>query len=366
MTPLMVREPNVLFSKSQQPWLISLRRTLFPNMGSGIVSLLLLTGLLWAGWSLVSWGILHAVFRADSQVCRAASGACWGIISEKARLIVMGRYPLEEQWRMVLGTLVLAAGVLCVSHPLFWNGRGLIAALSSLAIMLALMAGGVAGLPAVGTDLWGGLPLTLLLTALGCLLAVPLGILFALGRRSSLPVLHAMCVAYIETVRGVPLIAWLFFGAFVLPLFLPAHWQIDPMLRIGACLMFFSAVYLAEVFRGGLQAIPKEQYEAAHALSLTKFQTLRRVVLPQALRITIAPTVNIVISTLKNTALVSIVNLYDLTGTLKLALSDPEWHIFFAEAYIFVSTIYLVLGIGIARYGRFLESRNVVDHRSKP
>ncbi len=347
---------------SPSAWFPRLRRTFFPDAVSAVVTLAGLALLLWGAWALVSWGLLHAVFAPDNQACRAASGACWGVIPEKYRLILLGRFPYEAQWRPVLGTVLMVGGVLCVASPRFWNLKGLAIFGAAVAAMVVLMAGGLFGLDRVGTDLWGGLPLTVLLSVLGCLLAVPLGLLLALGRRSQLPVLRVVCVAYIETVRGIPLIAWLIFASFVLPLFLPPAWQVDLMLRVGASIVLFAAAYLAEVFRGGLQAIPLGQYDAAHALGLNRFQTLGRVVIPQAMRMTLAPTVSIVIGVLKDTALVSIVNLYDLTGTLKLALSNPDWQIFFVEAYIFVALIYLALGIGISRYGRFLESHNVIAH----
>ncbi len=345
------------------PWAMRVRRTFFADVPSTLVSVAGLGLIAWAAVALFSWGIVHAVFAPDNQACRAASGACWGIVPEKYRLIVLGRYPYDEQWRAVVGTVLMTGGVLGLALPRFWNVKGLALFAATLAAMLVLMAGGLFGLRPVETDLWGGLPLTMLLSVLGCLLAVPLGMLLALGRRSTLPVVRMVCVAYIETVRGIPLIAWLIFASFVLPLFLPPTWQVDLMLRVGAAIVLFAAAYLAEVFRGGLQAITRGQYEAAHALGLSKFQTLSRVIIPQALRLTLGPTINIVIGLLKDTALVSIVNLFDLTGSLKLALSSPDWQIFFVEAYIFVSAIYLALGIGISRYGRFLESHNTIARR---
>jgi general L-amino acid transport system permease protein len=189
------------------------------------------------------------------------------------------------------------------------------------------------------------------------MLGVPLGIALALGRRSRLPVVSWLATGYIELVRGLPLITLLFFGAFVLPLILPPQWRMDPMLRIGICLTMFSAAYLAEVFRGGLQAVTRGQYEAAHALSLTKWQTLTSVVLPQALRITIAPTTSLFIGAVKDTSLVAIVNIYDLTGTLRLAMGDAEWRPYFVELYIMVSAVYLTIGLSLAWYGRYLERR---------
>jgi general L-amino acid transport system permease protein len=199
--------------------------------------------------------------------------------------------------------------------------------------------------------------LTLLLAAVSTMVAFPVGIVLALGRRSRLPLVRWFCIGYIELIRGMPLITLLFFGAFVLPLLLPAQWRMDMMARIAICLTLFSSAYLAEVFRGGLQAVVKGQYEAAQALGITPWQALNHIVLPQALRITIGPMASNFIGAVKDTSLVAIVNIYDMTGALKLAMSDPDWRPYFVEMYIVVSAIYLVIGISIAQYGRFLERR---------
>lgn len=241
--------------------------------------------------------------------------------------------------------------------PRFFGRAGMAMLLAGLTGFGALMAGGVAGLAPVPSDLWGGLPLTLFLAVIACLAGVPLGILLALGRRSSLPLIRILCTGFIEAVRGVPLITLLFFGAFVLPMLVPAQWRVDPMVRIAVCLAAFSAAYLAEVFRGGLQAVPQGQVMAAQAMGFTRVQVLRHVVLPQALRVTIAPTVSNFIGAVKDTSLVAIVNIYDITGSLKMAMSDPHWIAYFVEMYMVVCAVYLLIGLGIARYGRFLESR---------
>ena len=221
----------------------------------------------------------------------------------------------------------------------------------------ALMWGGVFGLTSVGTDLWGGLPLTLFLTVMACRVAMPMAVLLALGRRSNMLVFKGLCTGFIELVRGVPLITFLFFGVFVLPLALPASWRTDPMLRIAICLIIFRAAYLAEIVRGGLQSITKGQYEAAHALGLNKFQTITRVILPQALRVSIPPTTSSFLGALKDTSLVAVVNIYDMTGALKLAMGDAQWKPFFTEMYVVVAGIYLFLGLCITGYGRYLERR---------
>jgi general L-amino acid transport system permease protein len=333
------------------------RQTLFGDRPSAIVSTVLLLGIAWALWQALRWGVLNAVVRPDAAACRLADGACWGVLVEKARLVVLGRFPQGEQWRPILGSLLLLGCVGAAAHPRCFGKVGLALMLGGVISFAVLMAGGIFGLTPVGSDLWGGLPLTLLLAVISLLIGVPLGITLALGRRSKLPAVKWLSTTYIELVRGLPLITLLFFGAFVLPLLFPPQWRMDPMLRIGICLVMFAAAYLAEVFRGGLQAVTRGQYEAAHALGLNKWQTLTRIVLPQALRITIAPTASLFIGTVKDTSLVSIVNVYDLTGTLRLAMGDAEWRPFSVEMYVMVSAIYLTIGLSIASYGRYLERR---------
>jgi general L-amino acid transport system permease protein len=333
------------------------RHTLFGDVPSAIVSSVLLLLLGWAAFEALRWGVFDAILQPDAAACRAADGACWGVIVEKARLVLLGRFPPGEQWRPILGSVLLLGCVGAAAHPRCFGRVGFALMVGGVTAFGILMAGGIFGLPQVGTDLWGGLPLTLLLSLIALLVGVPLGIALALGRRSKLPAVKWLSTTYIELVRGLPLITLLFFGAFILPLLLPSEWRLDPMLRIGICLTMFCAAYLAEVFRGGLQAVTRGQYEASHALGLTKWQTLTRIVLPQALRITIAPTASLFIGTVKDTALVSIVNVYDLTGTLRLAMGDAEWRPYSVEMYIMVSAIYLAIGLSIAQYGRYLERR---------
>ncbi len=325
--------------------------------GTSLLSLTLLCAVLWIVWQFLAWAAFGAVIAPDAQACRASSGACWGVVVEKGALVMLGRFPQGEQWRPILGCALMLFALGAAAHPRFFGSKGLLLLVAGIASFGLLMAGGFFGLTTVSTELWGGLPLTLFLAVISCLLGVPAGIALALGRRSRLPALRWISTGYVELIRGVPLITLLFFGAFVLPLVLPPSWRFDAMLRIGVCLTMFSAAYLAEVFRGGLQAVVKGQYEAAHALGLTKWQSLNRVVLPQALRITIGPVANNFIGAVKDTSLVAIVNIYDMTGALKLAMSDPEWRPFFVEIYILVSSVYLVIGVGIAQYGRFLERR---------
>ena len=338
-----------LWARTRSAW--------FATPGSGLLSATLLLGLAYLLWRSLDWGVFHAMGGTDPVACRASVGACWAVVLDKHRLVLFGRYPPEEQWRPLIATGLLLCGVLVAALPHFFGRRGVALLVAALLLFVGLMGGGVGGMVAVGTDLWGGLPLTVFLTLVACLVGAPLAMLLALSRRSTLPVLRWFATAYIEMVRGVPLVTLLFFGVFVLPIVLPPNWGFDAMTRIAICLTLFVAAYLAEVFRGGLQSVAKGQGEAAHALGLTPRQALLRVILPQALRVTIAPTVNVFIGALKDTSLVMIVNIYDLTGALKLALSDAQWRPYFVEMYLFAGAIYLLMGLGLAVYGRFLERR---------
>ncbi len=341
----------------QIPFLKRLRSTLYPDALSGTLSTFLIVCTAWAIWKFLSWGWLNAETVPDADVCRRTLGACWGVVIEKHRLVFLGRFPFEEQWRPVVASVLLIVSVGLAALPRFFGKLGLGLLLAGLLGFTVLMRGGAFGLSPVSTELWGGLPLTLFLAVLACLVGMPLGIALALGRRSALPLLRGVCVGYIELVRGVPLITLLFFGAFVLPMLIPEQWRVDPMIRIGVCLIAFCAAYLAEVFRGGLQAVSQGQIHAAQAMGLSKLQTLRYVVLPQALRVAIAPTVSSFIGAVKDTSLVAIVNIYDMTGSLKMAMADSNWLQFFAEMYLTVCAVYLLIGLAISGYGRFLERR---------
>jgi general L-amino acid transport system permease protein len=275
----------------------------------------------------------------NSRAC-ARAGACWAFIHEKFRFILFGTYPYEEQWRPFFAVLIFLALILASCDRRLWGRRLVLLWLAGLAAVGVLMWGGVFGLSYVGTELWSGLPLTLIIAVVGIALAFPLAILLALGRRSRLPVVRTICVAYIELIRGVPLITVLFMASVMLPLFLPTGVTIDKLLRAQVALILFAAVYLAEVIRGGLQAIPRGQVEAADALGLGYWQRIRLIVLPQALALVIPPMVNIFIATFKDTTLVVIIGLFDLVGTLNASLSDANWRGSLVEAYVFAAVFY--------------------------
>lgn len=341
-----------------------LRANLFSTWYNSIVTLLLLYLLLQVIPGLVDWIFLSAVWTAaPPEVCRAASGACWAFIHEKYRLILFGTYPFAEQWRPTLAVAVFLALILASCNRLFWKPWLAVAWVVGLAAVAVLMYGGVLGLTLVPTTRWGGLPLTLMLATFGLAFGFPLGILMALGRRSNMPALRLLSVGYIELIRGVPLITVLFMAMVMFPLFLPQGVSINNLLRAQIGIILFASAYLAEVVRGGLQAIPKGQYEAADSLGLSYWQKTGLIILPQALRISIPPLVNTFIGFFKDTSLVLIIGLFDLVGAAKTALTDPAWRGFYRESYFFIAIIYFVFCFSMSKYSQYLEKKLNVGTR---
>ena len=316
----------------------------------------LLFAVIAAAVPLAKWAFIDAVWRPDPAACRAAHGACWGFVAEKYRLILFGTYSYEEQWRPAIATALLLGLWFASAFRSTWKPWLAIAWVAGLGAIGVLMRGGVLGLPYVENERWGGLILTLLLTTFGLALAFPLSILLALGRRSGLPAIRAICIAYVELVRGVPLISLLFMASVMLPLFLPEGVAIDKLLRAQIALVLFAAAYLAEVVRGGLQAIPRGQYEASSAIGLGYWAQMRFIVLPQALRIAVPALVNTFIGFFKDTSLVLVIGLFDLLSTIKLGLAEPAWSGFGVEAYLFAALVYFVFCFAISRYSRRFEN----------
>ena len=334
-----------------------LRQNFFGSWVSTLFTLLLLY-LLWRGLPpIIDWAFLDAVWRPDAKACREAEGACWGFIAEKHRFILFGTYPYEQHWRPGLASVILIGLWVFSAIRLFWKWWLLIVWVLGLTLIGTLMWGGILGLPYVENERWGGLILTLLLSTFGVALAFPLSILLALGRRSDMPVIRALCVGYIELIRGVPLISVLFMASVMLPLFLPSGVTIDKMVRAQLAIVMFAAAYLAEVVRGGLQAIPRGQYDAAHALALPYWRRTWLIILPQALRISVPPLVNTFIALFKDTSLVLIIGLFDLLSTIKISLTEPAWNGFGIEAYVFASLVYFAFCFAMSRYSKSFERR---------
>ena len=335
-----------------------LRANLFNSWLNALLTLAVLY-LLWRALPpFVDWAFLDAVWSApDSRACRAAKGegACWAFVAEKHRFILFGTYPYEEHWRPALAILVMLVLYTLSALRRFWRPALALVWLAGLVLVGVLMWGGVFGLRYVENERWGGLMLTLLLATFGLAIAFPLAILLALGRRSDMPLVRGFCVGYIELVRGVPLISLLFMASVMLPLFLPAGVSVDKLLRAQVAMILFAAAYLAEVVRGGLQALPHGQYEAADALGLGYWRKTALVVLPQALRISIPPLVNTFIGFFKDTSLVVIIGLFDLLTSIKVSLQEPAWSGFGVEAYLFASVVYFAFCYTMSRYSLGLE-----------
>jgi general L-amino acid transport system permease protein len=332
-----------------------LRENLFGSWASTTFTLLLLY-LVWKGLPpIIDWAFLDAVWRPDAKACREAEGACWGFIAEKHRFILFGTYPYEQHWRPGLASVILIGLWVFSAIRAFWRWWLLIVWVLGLALIGALMWGGILGLPYVENERWGGLILTLLLSTFGVAFAFPLSIVLALGRRSDMPVIRALCVGYIELIRGVPLISVLFMASVMLPLFLPSGVTIDKMVRAQLAIVMFAAAYLAEVVRGGLQAIPRGQYDAAHALALPYWRRTGLIILPQALRISVPPLVNTFIALFKDTSLVLIIGLFDLLSTVKISLTEPAWNGFGIEAYVFAALVYFAFCFAMSRYSKSFE-----------
>ncbi len=343
-----------------------MRKNLFGSVGNTVTTLVLLAFFAWALPHLLSKGVLNAVWTANADACQAARGhgACWGVIAEKYRVILFGRYPLDEQWRPELATAAMLGLVIASCMRAFWKPWLVLLWVAVLAFFFVLMGGGPFGLSKVETDRWGGLPLTIMLATLAIVCALPIAVLVALGRRSHLPAIRSLCVVYVELIRGVPLISVLFMASFMLPLFMPPGLTIDVLLRVLVGITLFSAAYMAEIVRGGLQAIPKGQVEAADTLGLSYWQTQRKIVLPQALAMVVPGMMNSFIALFKDTSLVTIVSLYELTGAMGLALNgDADWRPFKIEAYLFIGAIYFVFCFSMSRYSLWIESLLRRSHR---
>src|SRR5215813_1905459 len=342
------------------PVLRWMRANLFSSITSTITTLILVALLAKAIVNLVAWGILNAVWTVpgnDTNACRTArgTGACWAVIPEKYRFILFGTYPYDQQWRPALAVLVFIALFFFSTRRSFWRKELLLIWAGVLSLIGLLMWGGIPGLPFVSQERWGGLPVTLVLATFGLAFGFPLGILVALGRRSKLPAIRSLCVLYVELIRGVPLISLLFMASVMFPLFMPDGVNLDKLLRAQIAVVLYAGAYLAEVIRGGLQAVPRGQHEAADALGLSYWRKNRLIILPQAIRHVIPPLVNTFIAFFKDTSLVLIIGIFDLLTTAKTAIIDPVWQQFSVEVYLFVAAIYFVFCFAMSRYSKHLE-----------
>ncbi len=329
------------------------------NLFNGVFNSILTVVTLFFLWKVVPplfrWAFIDSAWHTTGQACRQAAGACWSVISMNYRFILFGFYPYEQQWRPFLAMMILFGLLFYSRDRTHWKKPLSYAWIIGLFTMGLLMKGGIFGLSSVESTQWGGLPLTLLLAVFGLTAAYPLGVILALGRRSKMPGVKVLCIVYIELIRGVPLISLLFMSSIIFPLFLPEGVTFNKILRAQAAIILFTAAYIAEVVRGGLQGMSRGQYEAAESLGLNYYMTMRLVILPQALKIVIPPTVSILISAFKDTSLVVIIALFDLLKTTQSVLSNPEWMGFSREAYVFIAILYFLGCFSMSNYSRRLE-----------
>ena len=336
-----------------------MKRNLFATPFDIALTLLIVLFLVWVVPPFLRWAVIDANFTATSREACTPGAACWGVVRSRFHQYLFGLYPTDQYWRIFLGAALLVAG--CVPLLLRNFPRKALYGVSFMIIypFVAgwLFEGGGPLQPVVDTPLWGGLFLTLLISIVGIVASFPIGIALALGRRSQMPVIKALCVSFIELVRGVPLVTVLFMASVMLPLFFPPGWSIDKVMRALIGVSLFSGAYMAEVIRGGLQAIPKGQYEAADALGLGFWQKMRLIILPQALRLVIPGIVNSFISLFKDTSLVFIMGLYDLLGIARLITTSQDWLGRDIESYIFAAFGFWIFCFAMSRYSQGLERR---------
>ena len=319
-----------------------------------------------AAWDGLGRGVCATVSQGGVQP-EGWSGACWAFLRAKFEIFMFGRYPIDERWRVMLVAamfVVLLVPLLIPRVP----RKGLNAILFFFVfpvVSFFLLVGGWFGLREVETSLWGGLLVTLVLSFVGISVSLPLGIVLALGRRSQMPVVKLLCVIFIETVRGVPLITVLFMASVMFPLFLPAGVNFDKFLRALVGVSLFASAYMAEGVRGGLQAIPKGQYEGADSLGLGYWQKMRLIVLPQALKLVIPGIVNTFIGLFKDTSLVSIIGMFDLLGIVRQNFSDSNWASPQTPmtGLVFAGFVFWLFCFGMSRYSLFMERRLDTGHK---
>ncbi|PTM95116.1 amino acid ABC transporter permease [Mycoplana dimorpha] len=354
-----------------------IHRNLFASWTDGALTLIAIAAIVYFLPPAIDWLFLSAVWSGpDRSVCLTVdqggllpsgwSGACWAYVNDRFIQFMFGSYPRDQLWRPLLVVAMFVALLIPMLLPKVPR-KGLNAILLLIAfpiVAYVLLLGGYFGLSHVETPLWGGLMVTLILSFVGIAISLPAGILLALGRRSKMPIVRTFAITFIELIRGVPLITVLFMASVLLPLFLQPGNNIDKFLRALIGVSIFASAYMAEVIRGGLQAIPKGQYEAADALGLNYFQKMTFVVLPQAIKLVIPGIVNTFIGMFKDTSLVTIISMYDLLGIVKASFGDSGWitPVTPLTGLIFAGFVFWLFCFGMSRYSAFVERRLDTSH----
>jgi general L-amino acid transport system permease protein len=356
--------PDLPPPSSQVGIIAWLRQNLFSSWLNTLLTLLAVYFLYTIIPPFVNWAILSADFSGETYKDCTSGGACWAMIRVRFDQFIYGFYPADQRWRIDLGFLLL----FCTAIPLLIEGVPGKKYLAGFVFLLyppiafLLFRGGL-GLEVVDTAQWGGLMLTMVLATVTIVVSLPLGIVFALGRRSDMPIVRMICIGFIELWRGVPLITVLFMGSVMLPLFMPPGTNFDKVLRTLIVMSLFAAAYMAEVVRGGLQAIPKGQYEAAQAMGLSYWKMMGLVILPQALKIVIPGIVNTFIGLFKDTTLVLVIGLLDFLSIIQSATTHQNWLGTSTEGYVFAASVYFLFCFGMSRYSLRLERRFDTGHQ---
>jgi general L-amino acid transport system permease protein len=346
-----------------------LRQNLFATPSDSLLTIIGIVFLCWAVPPIFNFLIGHAVPPGGTvEQCRAeGAGACWAYIYARFNFFIYGFYPIDQYWRpnivFVLGAALIIP-LLMPSQP-FKRTNAILFFVVFPVVSYFLLAGGVFGLSRVPTEQWGGLLVTLIISLVGIIGSIPIGILLALGRQSKLPIIKTLCVLFIELWRAVPLITVLFMASIMLPLFMPTGTTVDKLLRALVGVTLFSSAYLAETVRGGLQALPRGQYEAAAALGLGYWKRTWFIILPQALKHVIPGIVNTFIALFKDTSLVSIVGIFDLLNTVQAASSDIEWAspTQAVTGYVFAAGMFWIFCFAMSRYSLWMERRLDTGHK---
>jgi general L-amino acid transport system permease protein len=341
---------------------------LFGGAFNTVMTLALLLLFAWLLPPLIRFLFIDAVWSgADREACiitpeRPVVGACWAFVRDRAAFFTYGSYPIPERWRVNVFFALLAIGIVwLLSLKAPRRGLGAIYFFVVLPVLSYLLLVGAPwlGLPIVETNLWGGILVSIVVSVVGIVVSLPLGIVLALGRRSTMPAARFFSIIFIEFVRGVPLITVLFMASVMLPLFVPEQWQPDKLLRALIGIALFASAYMAEVVRAGLQALPKGQYEGAQSLGLNYWQSMGLIILPQALKVTIPNIVNTYIGLFKDTTLVVIVGIFDFLKTIEVARIDPQWGAptVSTTGYVYAAVFYFICCYLMSRYARGVELR---------
>lgn len=355
-----------------------LRDNLFSSTKDTILTILGISLIAWFLPGLINWLFVNAVWTGpDRTVCTTVvqgglqpegwTGACWAFVDSKMQQFLYGRYPIDERWRVQLVALffVLLLVPMLITKLPYKTLNAIMLFIVFPVVAYFLLVGGYFGLRHVETPLWGGLLVTMILSIVGITISLPMGILLALGRRSDLPVIKAFCVLFIEIIRGVPLVALLFMASVMLPLFMPPGTSFDKFLRALVGVSLFASAYMAEVIRGGLQAIPKGQYEGADSLGLSYWQKTLFIIMPQALKLALPGIVNTFIGLFKDTSLVYIIGMFDLLGIVRQNFSDASWATpqTPATGLVFAGFVFWIFCFCMSRYSLYMERRLDRGHR---